>query len=166
MLEALCERDLRFGIQTRIDLWKPDMLDLLGRAGCVSIEAGVESLTEAGRAALDKRCRMTTDELAERLIHAKRSVPFVQANLIETHADEAEMVAAWRARLHAHGVWANDPVPLYPYPSSPDYRRLWGMPDERAWERAHDYYLAQFAGFSDIQDGRPLPLHQLEACCA
>ena len=166
LLEALCERDLRFGIQTRIDLWKPDMLDLLGRAGCVSIEAGVESLTEAGRAALDKRCRMTTDELAERLIHAKRSVPFVQANLIETHADEAEMVAAWRARLHAHGVWANDPVPLYPYPSSPDYRRLWGMPDGRAWERAHDYYLAQFAGFSDIQDGRPLPLHQLEACCA
>ena len=59
-------------------------------------------------------------------------------------------------------MWANDPVPLYPYPSSPDYRRLWGMPDGRAWERAHDYYLAQFAGFSDIQDGRPLPLHQLQ----
>ena len=78
------------------------MLDLLGRAGCVSIEAGVESLTEAGRAALDKRCRMTTDELAERLIHARRSVPFVQANLIETHEDEAELWStAWRARLHA-----------------------------------------------------------------
>ena len=166
LLEALCERRLQFGIQTRIDLWKPDMLDLLGRAGCVSIEAGVESLTEAGRAALDKRCRMTTDELAERLIHAKRSVPFVQANLIETREDEAELVAAWRARLHAHGVWANDPVPLYPYPSSPDYRRMWGLPDERAWERAHDYYLAQFADLSDIQDERPLPLHQLEACCA
>ena len=166
LLEALCERALQFGIQTRIDLWKPDMLDLLGRAGCVSIEAGVESLTEAGRAALDKRCRMTTDELAERLIHAKRSVPFVQANLIETREDEAELVAAWRARLHAHGVWANDPVPLYPYPSSPDYRRMWGLPDERAWERAHDYYLSQFAALSDIQDERPLPLHQLEACCA
>ena len=166
LLEALCERRLQFGIQTRIDLWKPDMLDLLGRAGCVSIEAGVESLTEAGRAALDKRCRMTTDELAERLIHAKRSVPFVQANLIETREDEAELVAAWRARLHAHGVWANDPVPLYPYPSSPDYRRMWGLPDERAWERAHDYYLSQFADLSDIQDERPLPLHQLEACCA
>ncbi len=166
LLEALCERRLQFGIQTRIDLWKPDMLDLLGRAGCVSIEAGVESLTEAGRAALDKRCRMTTDELAERLIQAKRSVPFVQANLIETREDEAELVAAWRARLHAHGVWANDPVPLYPYPSSPDYRRMWGLPDERAWERAHDYYLSQFADLSDIQDERPLPLHQLEACCA
>ena len=166
LLDALVERELQFGIQTRIDLWKPAMLDLLGRSGCVSIEAGVESLTEAGRAALDKRCRMTTDELADRLIHAKRSVPFVQANLIETREDEADLVAAWRARLREHGVWANDPVPLYPYPSSPDYRRLWGMPDERAWERAHEHYLSQFADFSDIQDGRPLPLRELEACCA
>ena len=41
-------RQVQFGIQTRIDLWKPEMLDLLGRAGCVSIEAGVESLTRRG----------------------------------------------------------------------------------------------------------------------
>ncbi len=41
LLEALRERPIRFGVQTRIDLWKPDMLDLLGVAGCVSIEAGV-----------------------------------------------------------------------------------------------------------------------------
>ena len=166
LLEALVGRPVQFGIQTRIDLWKPDMLDLLGRAGCVSIEAGVESLTEAGREALDKRCRMSTDELAERLIYAKARVPFVQANLIETHEDEAALVAAWRERLLKHGVWANDPVPLYPYPSSPDYRRLWGLPDDRAWERAHDYYLAQFSRFSDIQDGRPSPLRDLEAACS
>ncbi len=166
LLEALVPRRISFGVQTRIDLWKPDMLDLIGRAGCVSIEAGVESLTEAGREALDKRCRMTTDELADRLIYAKQRVPFVQANLIETREDEARLVATWRARLHEHGVWANDPVPLYLYPSSPDYRRLWGMPDERAWERAHEHYLAQFTSFSDIQDERPLPLAELEAACA
>ncbi len=166
LLEALVARPVQFGIQTRIDLWTPDMLDLLGRAGCVSIEAGVESLTEAGRAALDKRCRMTTDELADRLIYAKGRVPFVQANLIETREDEAALVASWRERLRRHGVWANDPVPLYPYPSSPDYRRLWGQPDERAWERAHEHYLAQFARMSDIQDERPLPLPELEAACA
>jgi len=163
LLEALVERPIQFGIQTRIDLWKPEMLDLLGRAGCVSIEAGVESLTEAGREALDKRCRMTTDELADRLIYAKGRVPFVQANLIETRDDEAELVASWRERLGRHGVWSNDPVPLYPYPSSPDYRRLWGLPDERAWERAHEYYLAQFTSFSDIQEERPLSLDALEA---
>src|SRR5690606_28856493 len=39
LLEALAERDVVFGVQTRIDLWKPAMLELLGRAGCVSIEA-------------------------------------------------------------------------------------------------------------------------------
>jgi hypothetical protein len=29
LLEALCKFDLKFGVQTRIDLWKPEMLDLL-----------------------------------------------------------------------------------------------------------------------------------------
>ncbi|MBV9079257.1 MAG: TIGR04295 family B12-binding domain-containing radical SAM protein [Methylobacteriaceae bacterium] len=165
LLEALRDRPVEFGIQTRIDLWKPEMLDLLGAAGCVSIEAGVESLTVEGRAMLDKNCRASTDDLAERLIHAKRSVPFVQANLLKVAGDDAHLVQAWRDRLHAAGVWANDPVPLYPYPSSPDYRRLWGMPDARAWERAHEHYLAQFDSFSDIQEKRPAPLSRLEAAC-
>lgn len=166
LLEALAARQVPFGIQTRIDLWKPDMLDLLGAARCVSIEAGVESLTAEGRAALDKKCRMSTDELAERLIHARTRVPFVQANLIEMAADDAALVAAWRERLRRAGVWANDPVPLYPYPSSPDYRRRWGAPDGAAWERAHAHYLAQFDRFSDIQEQHPLPLPELEASCA
>jgi anaerobic magnesium-protoporphyrin IX monomethyl ester cyclase len=163
LLEALVGRGLQFGIQTRIDLWKPELLDLLGAAGCVSIEAGVESLTEEGRAALDKNCRMTTDDLAERLLYARRSVPFVQANLIRTEGDDDAMVTAWRERLQRGGVWANDPVPLYPYPSSPDYARLVGAPDDQAWERAHAHYLAQFTAFSDIQEERPQPLAALEA---
>lgn len=166
LLEALVERDVRFGIQTRIDLWKPPLLELLGRAGCVSIEAGVESLTEEGRDALDKKCRMTTDELADRLIHARRFVPFVQANLIATASDDAAQIVAWREKLRAANVWANDPVPLYPYPSSPDYRKLWGMPDDLAWERAHAHYLKEFRAFSDIQDQMPVPLGELEARCA
>ena len=165
LLEALVERPTQFGVQTRIDLWKPDMLDLLGRAGCVSIEAGVESLTVEGRAMLDKNCRASTDDLAERLIHARRSVPFVQANLIKVAGDDEALVAEWRERLRRAGVWANDPVPLYPYPSSPDYRRLWGMPDGRAWERAHEHYLGEFNAFSEIQEGRPAPLRELEAAC-
>lgn len=165
LLEALVQRRAAFGVQTRIDLWKADMLDLLGNAGCVSIEAGVESLTEDGRASLAKNCRMTTDELTERLIYARRRVPFVQANLIKTIGDDSAQISAWRDELRTAGVWANDPVPLYPYPSSPDYRRLWGAPDAYAWERAHAYYLAQFDRFSDIQDERPFALDELEAQC-
>ena len=134
------------------------MLDLLGAAGCVSIEAGVESLTFEGRAALDKMCRASTDELADRLIRARATVPFVQANLIEASGDDQALVDAWREKLIAAGVWANDPVPLYPYPSTPDYRKLWGEPDDQAWERAHAHYLLQFDRFSDIQAERPARL--------
>ncbi len=165
LLEALEARDVRFGVQTRIDLWKPDMLDLLGRAGCVSVEAGVESLTPEGRAALDKNCRMSTEDLTERLTRARRTIPFVQANLIEVADDDEETVEAWREAMRRNGIWANDPVPLYPYPSSPDYRKLWGMPDDQAWERAHAHYLDLFDAFSDVQDQRPVPLPELEAAC-
>ena len=165
LLEALVGRNIRFGMQTRIDLWKPAMLELLGRAGCVSIEAGVESLTEDGRAALDKLCRMSTDDLTDRLITARRHVPFVQANLIEMPGDDSGQIDAWRARMQAGGVWANDPVPMFPYPGSPDYRQRWGAPDDDAWERALDHYLGQFTQFSDIQESAPLSLSALEADC-
>lgn len=162
LLEALAKRPVRFGVQTRIDLWKPAMLDLLAEAGCVSIEAGIESITEAGRDALNKNCKLTTPDLQERLIRARQGVPFVQATLMQTPADEKEVVDAWRASLHAHGIWANEPVPAFPYPGSPDYAKLWGMPDENAWERAVDHYLITFDAFSDLQEERPLPLRELE----
>jgi anaerobic magnesium-protoporphyrin IX monomethyl ester cyclase len=162
LLTELVGKGLKFGVQTRIDLWKPQMLELLGRAGCVSAECGVESLTVEGREALAKRCKLTTDELADRLTEAKRHIPFVQANLIEMPEDEDEAVQHWRSRMLEVGVWANDPVPLFPYPGSPDYRKLWGEPDDHAWERAHDHYLKLFDQFSDVQDSRPARLDQLE----
>ena len=76
------------------------------------------------------------------------------------------LVERWRDRLRDAGVWANDPVPLFPYPGSPDYRRLWGLPDDQAWERAVDHYLGTFAGFSELQEARPRPLAELEAGAA
>jgi hypothetical protein len=162
LLRGLEGRGLKFGVQTRIDLWKPDMLRLLGGVGCVSAECGVESLTAEGREALAKRCRMTTDQLAERLIEAKRHIPFVQANLIEMPQDDDAIVQRWRRQMHDAGIWANDPVPLFPYPGSPDYSRLWGEPDDLAWERAHDHYLKAFRAFSDVQEQQPQRLQELE----
>jgi hypothetical protein len=138
------------------------MLDLLGRAGCVSIEAGVESITEEGRKLLDKNCKLSTHELASRLVRAKQSVPFVQANLLESKTDDLEAIEAWRQYLQGFGVWANKPVPLFPYPGSPDYTKNWGLPDDWAWERAHEHYLKLYTEFSDVQEERPLPLSRLE----
>jgi B12-binding domain/radical SAM domain protein of rhizo-twelve system len=162
VLETIASRKIKFGIQTRIDLWSKPMIDLLGEAGCVSIEAGVESITTAGRDLLDKKCKISTAEISERLIYAKQRVPFVQANLLDSKDDDPGDVEAWRIELQQHGVWANKPVPLFPYPGSPDYTRRWGVPDDRAWERAHDFYLNRFQEFSDVQEQQPASLAQLE----
>jgi anaerobic magnesium-protoporphyrin IX monomethyl ester cyclase len=162
LLAALAERKIKIGVQTRIDLWSEDAIRALARAGCVSIEAGVESITEAGRAYLDKKCKMSTEELSRRLIFAKKLVPFVQANLLATIEDDSDSVETWRRELESNGVWANKPVPLFPYPGSPEYTRMWGPADDFAWERAHDFYLKGFDSFSDIQEQRPQALVELE----
>lgn len=165
LLEALRLRPVKFGAQLRIDHWNQEMLELLGLAGCVSIEAGVESITEEGRRLLDKKCRLSTEELTARLLHAKKLIPFVQANMLESKHDDPEKVEKWRLSLQSQGIWANKPVPLFPYPGSPDYTKRWGPPDDQAWERAHAHYLEMFERFSDIQEERPLPLGELEQNC-
>lgn len=162
LLETLASRRLTFGIQTRIDLWRPDMLELLGAAGCVSIEAGVESISERGRGLLNKRCSATTLEIERLLAVARKSVPFVQATLLDSRVDDLDAVEAWRATLMDKGVWANKPVPMFPFPGSEEYLKRWGSPDDYAWERAHEYYLEANSAFSDIQETRPLPLRTLE----
>jgi len=162
LLVALAERPVKIGVQTRIDLWTHEMLDLLGAAQCVSIEAGIESITEEGRQVLDKKCRLSTEELADRLVYAKTRVPFVQANLLDMQEDNQQEVERWRQYLIDRGVWANKPVPLFPYPGSPEYTLKWGAVTDDAWERAHDFYLKGFDEFSDIQEERPAPLVQLE----
>ena len=166
VLQMLAARRVKFGMQTRIDLWNEENIEMLGRGGCVSIEAGVESITPEGRDLLDKKCKMSTDDLTDQLIFARKHVPFVQANLLDSEFDDPAEVEAWRQRLEAAGVWANKPVPLFPYPGSPDYTRRWGAPDDRAWERAHDFYLNSFTEFSDIQERQPEPLVILEAAPA
>lgn len=163
LLEALAERDVAFGVQMRIDNWTPPLLELLGRAGCVSIEAGMESVTEAGRSLLAKKCKVSTEDLTDLLVEAKRHVAFVQANLLDATTDPPEKVRAWRQRLQEHGVWTNEPVPLFPYPGSPEYTLRFGACDDDAWERAHRHYLEAFTAFSDVQDSRPAPLSELEA---
>ncbi len=116
LLGALNERRLKFGIQTRIDLWRPEMLELLGRAGCVSIEAGVESLSIEGRRRLAKPCRLTNEEIAGRLVLAKAHVPFVQANLLLTEFDDPAAVAAWREQPHCRRCLGQRPGAPLPFP--------------------------------------------------
>jgi len=165
LLEEIATRPVAIGFQSRIDLWNEETLALLGRAHCISFECGVESVTEAGRDEMNKNCRLDTERISELLICARRHIPWVQANLIKTDHDEPALVESFQSRLKAAGVWVSDPVPMFPFPGSPQYVETFGVPpDDAAWERAHSFYLGLFAdrGFSDIQEQHPLPLRQLE----
>ena len=164
LLEGLAARNIQIGFQTRIDLWNEETLDLLGRAHCISMECGIESITDQGRDELNKNCRISTERLSELLIYARQRVPWVQANLILTEHDNRADIQKFQQRLKVSGVWVSEPVPMYPFPGTPLYEQMFGAPDDRAWERAHAYYTSAFSdkGYSDIQEQRPAPLEQLE----
>ncbi|HZU29511.1 MAG TPA: B12-binding domain-containing radical SAM protein, partial [Candidatus Angelobacter sp.] len=140
---------------------------LLGRAHCISMECGIESITQEGREELNKNCRIGTDRISELLIYARQRVPWVQANLILTDKDDRAEIRQWQENLKTKGVWVSEPVPMFPYPGSPLYLQTFGAtPDDKAWERAHHYYTALFAGkgYSDIQEQSPLAIEELETC--
>jgi anaerobic magnesium-protoporphyrin IX monomethyl ester cyclase len=165
LLEAIAERPIKIGFQTRIDLWTEETLDLLGRAHCISMECGIESITEEGREELNKNCRIGTDRISELLIYARTRIPWVQANLILTDHDDRRQIQSWQEHLRRKGVWVSEPVPMFPFPGSPLYQQTFAAPpDDLAWERAHHHYTTTFApkGFSDIQEQKPVPIEELE----
>ena len=165
LLEGIAERKVNIGFQTRIDLWDEESLDLLGRARTISMECGIESITDAGRDELNKNCRMSTERIAELLIYARKRIPWVQANLILTENDDRDEIRRFQERLKKHDVWVSEPVPMFPFPGSPLYLQTFGsLPDDQAWERAHHYYTSVFAqkGYSDIQEQRPESIESLE----
>jgi B12-binding domain/radical SAM domain protein of rhizo-twelve system len=165
LLEEIARRPLRIGFQTRIDLWDEEKLDLLGRAHTISIECGIESITEAGREELNKNCRISTERISQLLIYARQRIPWVQANLILTGHDDREATLRWQQRMKAEGVWVSEPVPMFPYPGTPLYVQTFGSPpDDQAWERAHHHYTAAFGprDYSDIQEQSPAALEELE----
>lgn len=168
LLEEIAQRPLSIGFQTRIDLWSEETLELLGRAHCVSFECGIESITQEGREELNKNCKFTTERIETLLVYARRHIPWVQANLIETTKDDPSDVERFQNYLKSRDVWVSAPVPMFPFPGSPQYVQTFHMqPDEQAWERAHSFYLQLFAdrGFMDIQEQHPRSLTELECDC-
>ncbi|MGH9588210.1 MAG: TIGR04295 family B12-binding domain-containing radical SAM protein [Acidobacteriaceae bacterium] len=165
LVEEISRRPISIGFQTRIDLWNEETLEMLGKAHCVSFECGIESITEEGREDLNKNCRLSTDRISELLLLARTHIPWVQANLIKTAKDDPALIAAWQQKLKSNGVWVSEPVPMFPFPGSPEYVQTFGaQPDDEAWERAHSFYLGLFSGrgYSDIQDQNPRSLAELE----
>jgi anaerobic magnesium-protoporphyrin IX monomethyl ester cyclase len=167
LLKGIAERPVKIGFQTRIDLWDEETLGLLGRAHCISMECGVESITHEGRQELNKNCRIGTDRITELLVYARGHIPWVQANLILTERDDRAEIQRWQEALKSRGVWVSEPVPMFPFPGSPLYTRTFASaPDDKAWERAHRHYTSMFAGkgYSDIQEQAPRAIEELETC--
>jgi B12-binding domain/radical SAM domain protein of rhizo-twelve system len=162
LLGALLERPIQFGVQLRMDNWSEELLELLGRAGCVSIEANVESITPDGGSSAHKGRKLSTEQLTQRLLFAKRRVPFVQANLYGV-GDDRERLAGWRAQLASHGVWSNQPVPAFPDRGSPEHRLESGQLDDHAGQRAHGHHLRERLGRSDVPERAPQSFAELEA---
>lgn len=165
LLEAIAERPVKIGFQSRIDLWNEETLDLLGRTRCISFECGIESVTEAGRDDLNKNCRIDNERITDLLSYARKRIPWVQANLILTAHDDREQIRRFQQRLKAKDVWVSEPVPMFPFPGTPLYVATFGAPpDDYAWERAHHHYLSNFhdGDYSDIQDQAPVAIEELE----
>jgi anaerobic magnesium-protoporphyrin IX monomethyl ester cyclase len=165
LLEQIALRNVSIGFQSRIDLWDESSLALLGRAHCVSFECGIESISKEGREQMNKNCGLSTERIEQLLICARQHIPWVQANLIKTIEDEPAEVARFQTYLKSRGVWVSEPVPMFPFPGSPEYVQTFGaQPDDLAWERAHAHYLGMFeaGGYSDIQEQNPKSLAELE----
>jgi B12-binding domain/radical SAM domain protein of rhizo-twelve system len=164
LLTALSERDVSFGVQLRIESWSRPMLELLGRAGCISIEGELETIADVTRAERVDGAddgRPTTTELVELFALAKSHVPFVGVQVTASKTDSEESVRR-RDELRRHGVLVHEPVPPFPYPGSTEYRDRFGACDDDAWERAHAHYIAQFEALGEMRESAPMPLPELE----
>ena len=57
LLEGMAERQVSIGFQTRIDLWDESRSTCWGGRERISMECGIESITDEGRDELNKNCR-------------------------------------------------------------------------------------------------------------
>jgi anaerobic magnesium-protoporphyrin IX monomethyl ester cyclase len=135
------ERPLQFGCQTRLDLWDESGLDHLARAGCVSVEFGLESPFPEVQSSINKGYQMDGDRILELMVHAKSVIPWVQGDLIRVPGatpDLRSRTEEWRQRANDRGVWVSEPVELFLYPGSDLHDELLGPLDNGAWSRAMD----------------------------
>ncbi len=133
------ERIVKFGCQTRIDLWDERGLERLAAAGCISVEFGLESPFPEIQTSINKGYQMEGSRIIELLAHAKSLIPWVQGDLIELPGASPSLRARteeWRQEAIARGVWVSEPVGLFLYPGSDLHEEMLGPVDENAWERA------------------------------
>jgi anaerobic magnesium-protoporphyrin IX monomethyl ester cyclase len=132
---------MRFGCQTRLDLWNEARIERLAAAGCISLEFGIESPFPGIQESLRKGTTIDSGRAIELLAFAKSRISWVQADLVVPPESDSELLhrtEKWRQEAISRGVWVSEPVKLFPYPGSALFEQMVGPVDESAWIRAQE----------------------------
>jgi anaerobic magnesium-protoporphyrin IX monomethyl ester cyclase len=116
VMEMLARRDIRFGIQTRPDIWTARDMELLASSGCIYAEVGTESTVVSGVAALEKFRK--PDGALEATETIKRVIPHVGVNIVDVGNPDLQRVPRRVARGHRDNEGRRPPA-FIPYPSTP-----------------------------------------------
>ena len=135
------ERIVRFGCETRIDLWDESKLDRLAEAGCISVEFGLESPFPYVQSALNKGYRLDGKRILDLMVHAKTRIPWVQGDMMQPpncDDDLRQRTEEWRQEAIARGVWVSEPIKLFLYPGCDLHDKLIGPVGYDAWIKAKE----------------------------
>ncbi len=103
---------IKYGIQTRPDIWNEDRINLLLETGCVYVELGLEVLEEE---LIMKSQKFKDDKLYEKVEYFNNIIPIVNKNIIDVvNPDYAEPDKSGYQRDNE----GNAPPPLIPYPTT------------------------------------------------
>lgn len=114
VLKILSERGLKFGLQTRPDIWTKERIIRLKDAGCVYVEIGMEATNHQDIRRLEKFSR---PEYASEMLHLfENHIPHVGVNCFDTRNPDLKVGQDNSVVLDKYGDPAN---PFIPYPGTP-----------------------------------------------
>jgi putative hydrolase of the HAD superfamily len=141
VIQLLCQRGIKYGMQTRPDILTDEKISDLESTGCVYVELGVEANERDRLAKLGKF--YDPNAVFPKIAKLRRVIPFVNNNILdlinEDYMHEADITFA--SQVDNSG---NPPPPFMPYPTTHfgeqainHYRGT----KEPVWEVGEDLYI-------------------------
>ncbi|MCP5013744.1 MAG: radical SAM protein [Ketobacter sp.] len=132
VLEIFKFYNLKFGLQTRPDIWTKREIDNLVYAGCLYVELGTESLSEEGIGVLSKF--RDVSHVLELTNYFRLRVPYVGVNVIDVGNPDLNLLSRSLAKLELDNEGKHPPA-FIPYPNTPwGDRALLAAKATRSWD--------------------------------